>query len=55
MTEITLGPGELLFHKGDIDANLYFVHKGYIELFLEGENKIKEIQLGNIGVKLFFN
>lgn len=34
MKELTLGPGEILFHKNDQDSRLFFVHRGEIELFL---------------------
>lgn len=33
MEEITLGPGEILFNKNEIDTKIFFLLKGKLEFF----------------------
>ncbi|EAR84241.2 cyclic nucleotide-binding domain protein (macronuclear) [Tetrahymena thermophila SB210] len=40
MKEITLGPGDIIFNKGDTDNRLYYVFKGAVENTLEINNQI---------------
>lgn len=35
MKEITLGPGDSIFNKGDVDSKLFYVFKGAVEYDLE--------------------
>ena len=42
MKEIVLGPNEIVFTKGSLDSNLYFVIRGEIEYF--GTKTINEAQ-----------
>ncbi|KAL4438107.1 hypothetical protein ABPG74_016886 [Tetrahymena malaccensis] len=39
MKEITLGPGDIIFSKGDTDNKLYYVFKGVVENTLEINNQ----------------
>lgn len=50
MKEITLGPGDIVFNKGDFDNKFYFVFKGTVEYTLEQENRV--IKFGNYMVSV---
>lgn len=47
MKEITLAPGDILYHKNDYDNRILFVISGDIVLF-EKEVKLREIAKGEI-------
>jgi hypothetical protein len=50
MKEITLGPSEVLYKKGDYDTRLFYINKGILEYYVEIIPNEKEAVLNNLFV-----
>ena len=51
MKELTLGPGEILYKKGQYDDRIFYLNKGVLEVYAELVPYIKESTIAELKVK----